>query len=44
MYVDEHGITVTLPTGSHADLMENVTESLAGRIAIVHLLGFSHAK
>ena len=31
--------------GSHAfDLMENVTESLAGRIAIVHLLGFSHAE
>ena len=24
--------------------MENVTESLAGRIAIVHLLGFSHAE
>ena len=26
------------------DLMENVTESSAGRIAIVHLLGFSHAE
>ena len=42
MYVDEHGNNGDFwLTGSHAfDLMENVTESLAGRIAIVHLLGF----
>ncbi|MFQ9935939.1 MAG: AAA family ATPase [Phascolarctobacterium faecium] len=46
MYVDEHGNNGDFwLTGSHAfDLMENVTESLAGRIAIVHLLGFSHAE
>ena len=45
MYVDEHGNGDFWLTGSHAfDLMENVTESLAGRIAIVHLLGFSHAE
>ena len=36
MYVDEHGNNGDFwLTGSHAfDLMENVTESLAGRIAI----------
>ena len=45
MYVDEHGNGDFWLTGSHAfDLMENVTESLAGRIGIVHLLGFSHAE
>ncbi|CDB45781.1 lipoprotein [Phascolarctobacterium faecium] len=46
MYVDEHGNNGDFwLTGSHAfDLMENVTESLAGRIGIVHLLGFSHAE
>lgn len=46
MYVDEHGNNGDFwLTGSHAfDLMENVTESLAGRIGIVQLLGFSHAE
>ena len=40
MYVDEHGNNGDFwLTGSHAfDLMENVTESLAGRIGIVQLL------
>lgn len=46
MYVDEHGNNGDFwLTGSHAfDLMENVTESLAGRVGIVQLLGFSHAE
>ena len=42
MYVDEHGNGDFWLTGSHAfDLMENVTESLAGRIAY---LGISQIK
>ena len=46
MYVDEHGDNGDFwLTGAHTfDLMENVTESLAGRIAIVHLLGFNQAE
>ena len=46
MYVDEQGNNGDFwLTGSHAfDLMENVTESLAGRMGIVNLLGFSHAE
>ncbi len=46
MYVDEQGNNGDFwLTGSHAfDLMENATESLAGRMGIVNLLGFSHAE
>ena len=46
MYVDEYGDNGDFwLTGAHTfDLMENVTESLAGRIAIVHLLGFNQAE
>ena len=46
MYVDEHGSNGDFwLTGSHAfDLMAEVTESLAGRIGIATLLGFSQAE